>query len=64
VLYLHFKTLSMARKITVDLSQESWLTLSERQFEAKKRGEKAPSLSKMVADMVDKTIQKEKASPF
>jgi hypothetical protein len=52
----------MSRRITVDLSEESSLLLSERQIDAKKRGDKAPSLSKMVADMVDETLQKEKAS--
>lgn len=52
----------MGRKITVDLSEESWLELSEKQFEAKKQGIKAPSLSKMVAEMVDEALRQKKAS--
>ena len=47
----------MGRKITVELSEESWLILMERQFESKKRGIKADSLSKMVAEMVDLTLK-------
>jgi hypothetical protein len=47
----------MGRKITVELSEESWLILMERQFEAKKKGIKAESLSKMVAEMVDLTLK-------
>jgi hypothetical protein len=52
----------MSRRITVDLSEQSWLELSEKQFEAKKQGIKAPSLSKMVADMVDESLKQKKAS--
>lgn len=47
----------MGRKITVELSEESWLILMEKQFEAKKKGVKADSLSKMVAEMVDATLK-------
>jgi hypothetical protein len=46
----------MGRKITVELSEESWLFLMEKQFQAKKKGEKV-SLSKMVSEIVDKEIQ-------
>lgn len=52
----------MGRKITVELSEESWLELSEKQFSAKKEGKKALSLSKMVAAMVDEALKKEKAT--
>lgn len=47
----------MGRKITVDLSEKSWLILMETQFEAKKKGLKSESLSKMVADMVDRNLE-------
>ena len=49
----------MGRKITVDLSEKSWLVLMERQFEAKRKGLKSESLSKMVADMVDMKLEEE-----
>lgn len=48
----------MSRKITVELSEESWLYLMEKQFQAKKEGKKL-SLSKMVAELVEKDIKKE-----
>jgi len=49
----------MGRKITVDLSEKSWLILMEKQFEAKKKGLKSESLSKMVSDMVDLKLEQD-----
>jgi hypothetical protein len=53
----------MGRRITVDLSEEAWLILSEKQFEMKKKAVKAESLSKMVANIVDeKLLENNKAT--